>query len=252
MGEAYIIFRACLKCKMLFINSIRIAIASNSRILSAQGRNTSSCLLGKFFFQDPAYSKRWNHDTTKDEHWAGPAYDEYLKNKPKRFTTEGGYYKNLLTRRTAPEIWKQVTSESRASQKSGGRGKRGSNLRRMDLNRGQVIGVGRLPMNFPGLNQNIRDPMSLNSPGKMRDRGNRSRNDLDMLGNNQIAPLPEDPDFKARLVEKQNAQFLMSKKAGKGNIPWNEGGLPISLVDEKLDLPSLSVSKLLRNLKLGS
>lgn len=53
---------------------------------------------------------------------------------------------------SADELWKGVTSVSNAGKRRG----RGKGLaKRRDLNKGQIIGVGKIPMQFPGLNTPI-------------------------------------------------------------------------------------------------
>jgi small subunit ribosomal protein S5 len=50
----------------------------------------------------------------------------------------------------AEKLWKSVTSVSNAGAKKG-RGKGAGRIRIRDLNRGQVIGVGKVNMLWPGL-----------------------------------------------------------------------------------------------------
>jgi len=115
------------------------------------------------------WSKQWERD----------------RRAKKRFSNEGRELRSLFTRRTAAELWKGVTSQSNAAAKSG-RGKRGKRMRKIDLNRGQIIGTGSHPMVLPGLN----------APLEKR-----------------IEYLPEDTEFKDRLVEiqKQNVRPLRKR-----------------------------------------
>jgi len=50
---------------------------------------------------------------------------------------------------SANELWKGVTSVSNAGRR---RGRAKGLARKRDLNRGQIIGVGKIPIQFPGLN----------------------------------------------------------------------------------------------------
>jgi len=131
--------------------------------------------------------RRWettSSDPPECNHWSRQWERDRLAKK--RFSNEGRELRSLFTRRTAAELWKGVTSQSNAAAKSG-RGKRGKKLRKVDLNRGQSIGVGLAPMVLPGLNA----PLS-----------------------EKISALPEDPEFKDRLVElqKQNLRPLRRRQ----------------------------------------
>ncbi|XP_075983303.1 mitochondrial ribosomal protein S5 [Anticarsia gemmatalis] len=57
---------------------------------------------------------------------------------------------NFFNKLPADKLWKSVTSVSNAGAKKG-RGKGAGRIRIRDLNRGQVIGVGRINMLWPGL-----------------------------------------------------------------------------------------------------
>ncbi|XP_011706470.1 PREDICTED: 28S ribosomal protein S5, mitochondrial-like, partial [Wasmannia auropunctata] len=50
---------------------------------------------------------------------------------------------------SADELWKGVTSVSNAGRR---RGRAKGLARKRDLNKGQIIGVGKIPIQFPGLN----------------------------------------------------------------------------------------------------
>jgi len=50
---------------------------------------------------------------------------------------------------TADELWKGVTTVSNAGRQ---RGRAKGLARKRDLNKGQIIGVGKIPIQFPGLN----------------------------------------------------------------------------------------------------
>lgn len=52
---------------------------------------------------------------------------------------------------TADELWKSATSVSNAGKKRG-RGKGAGRKQAMDLNKGQVLGVGKINVIWPGLN----------------------------------------------------------------------------------------------------
>jgi len=116
-------------------------------------------------------------------HWSRQWEKDRLAKK--RFSNEGRELRSLFTRRTAAELWKGVTSQSTAAAKSG-RGKRGKLLRRYDLNRGQTIGVGPASMIMPGLNAPLGE---------------------------RIAKLPEDSEYKERLVELQKQNFKPFKRS---------------------------------------
>ncbi|GFS74603.1 28S ribosomal protein S5, mitochondrial [Nephila pilipes] len=60
----------------------------------------------------------------------------------------------FLSRITAEQLWKGVTSVSPAGRKKG-RGRATGRTRQRDLNRGQVIGFGKKNMIWPGLNAPI-------------------------------------------------------------------------------------------------
>lgn len=55
---------------------------------------------------------------------------------------------------SAEQLWKSVTSVSNAGRRRG-RGKRGSKKLAKNLNRGQKIGYGKVPVLFPGLNSPV-------------------------------------------------------------------------------------------------
>ncbi|XP_014467612.1 PREDICTED: 28S ribosomal protein S5, mitochondrial [Dinoponera quadriceps] len=58
----------------------------------------------------------------------------------------------FFTRKTGDELWKGVTSVSNAGKR---RGRAKGLARKRNLNIGQVIGVGKIPIQFPGLNTPI-------------------------------------------------------------------------------------------------
>lgn len=60
----------------------------------------------------------------------------------------------FLSRITAEQLWKGVTSVSPAGRRKG-RGKASARIKQRDLNRGQVIGFGKKNMIWPGLNAPI-------------------------------------------------------------------------------------------------
>ncbi|EZA58636.1 hypothetical protein DMN91_009039 [Ooceraea biroi] len=60
--------------------------------------------------------------------------------------------KTFFINKTADELWKGVTSVSNAGRK---RGRAKGLARKRDLNKGQIIGVGKTPILFPGLNAPI-------------------------------------------------------------------------------------------------
>lgn len=66
---------------------------------------------------------------------------------------ENAYLYFILSRmslaESADELWKGVTSVSNAGRK---RGRAKGLTRKRDLNKGQIIGVGKIPIQFPGLN----------------------------------------------------------------------------------------------------
>ncbi|KAF7418616.1 hypothetical protein HZH68_001269 [Vespula germanica] len=55
----------------------------------------------------------------------------------------------FFNKRSAEQLWKGVTSVSNAGKR---RGRARGLTRRKDLNKGQIIGKGRIPIQFPGLN----------------------------------------------------------------------------------------------------
>ncbi|XP_053613851.1 small ribosomal subunit protein uS5m [Plodia interpunctella] len=68
----------------------------------------------------------------------------------KVFSTTPIAYVNFFNKLPAEKLWKSVTSVSNAGAKKG-RGKGAGRIRIRDLNRGQMIGVGRVNMLWPGL-----------------------------------------------------------------------------------------------------
>ncbi|KAL0869017.1 hypothetical protein ABMA27_007336 [Loxostege sticticalis] len=68
----------------------------------------------------------------------------------KTFTTSPVTCVNFFNKLPAEKLWKSVTSVSNAGAKKG-RGKGAGRIRIRDLNRGQVIGVGKINMLWPGL-----------------------------------------------------------------------------------------------------
>ncbi|CAG4954283.1 unnamed protein product [Parnassius apollo] len=66
------------------------------------------------------------------------------------FSTSSIACVNFFNKLPAEKLWKSVTSVSNAGAKKG-RGKGAGRIRIRDLNRGQVIGVGRINMLWPGL-----------------------------------------------------------------------------------------------------
>ena len=80
----------------------------------------------------------------------------------------------------AEQLWKGVTSVSNAGKK---RGRAKGLMRRKDLNRGQVIGLGKANIQWPGLSAPI-----------IRGRELVQRNQL-----------PADPDREAKLIKLRDA-----------------------------------------------
>ncbi|XP_028170413.1 small ribosomal subunit protein uS5m [Ostrinia nubilalis] len=68
----------------------------------------------------------------------------------KTFTTSPIACVNFFNKLPAEKLWKSVTSVSNAGAKKG-RGKGAGRIRIRDLNRGQIIGVGKINMLWPGL-----------------------------------------------------------------------------------------------------
>ncbi|XP_041969398.1 28S ribosomal protein S5, mitochondrial [Aricia agestis] len=66
------------------------------------------------------------------------------------FSTSSTLNVNFFNKLPAEKLWKSVTSVSNAGAKKG-RGKGAGRIRIRDLNRGQVIGVGKINMLWPGL-----------------------------------------------------------------------------------------------------
>ncbi|CAH0395789.1 unnamed protein product [Bemisia tabaci] len=91
-------------------------------------------------------------------------------------------YVNFFSKHSAEDIWKGITSVSPQGRKRG----RAKGLRKLirNLNKGQVIGVGRANIVFPGLSSNI-------IQGK------------EIVRQHQ---LPKDPDFDAKLAKIRDTQ----------------------------------------------
>ncbi|CAH2245082.1 28S ribosomal protein S5, mitochondrial [Pararge aegeria] len=68
----------------------------------------------------------------------------------KNFSTTSAVSLNFFNKLPAEKLWKSVTSVSNAGAKKG-RGKGAGRIRTRDLNRGQMIGVGKINMLWPGL-----------------------------------------------------------------------------------------------------
>ncbi|XP_034834081.1 small ribosomal subunit protein uS5m [Maniola hyperantus] len=68
----------------------------------------------------------------------------------KKFSTSSVVSINFFNKLPAEKLWKSVTSVSNAGAKKG-RGKGAGRIRIRDLNRGQMIGVGKINMLWPGL-----------------------------------------------------------------------------------------------------
>ncbi|KAL4717931.1 hypothetical protein ACJJTC_001349 [Scirpophaga incertulas] len=68
----------------------------------------------------------------------------------KFISTSSVYCVNFFNKLPAEKLWKSVTSVSNAGAKKG-RGRGAGRIRIRDLNRGQVIGVGKINMLWPGL-----------------------------------------------------------------------------------------------------
>ncbi|CAH2094706.1 unnamed protein product [Euphydryas editha] len=68
----------------------------------------------------------------------------------KKISTTSITYVNFFNKLPAEKLWKSVTSVSNAGAKKG-RGKGAGRIRIRDLNRGQIIGIGKVNMLWPGL-----------------------------------------------------------------------------------------------------
>ncbi|XP_013170549.1 PREDICTED: 28S ribosomal protein S5, mitochondrial [Papilio xuthus] len=80
----------------------------------------------------------------------GPTYQNNVVHNLKNFSTSSIACINFFNKLPAEKLWKSVTSVSNAGAKKG-RGKGAGRIRIRDLNRGQVIGVGKVNMLWPGL-----------------------------------------------------------------------------------------------------
>ncbi|XP_072929776.1 small ribosomal subunit protein uS5m [Epargyreus clarus] len=79
-----------------------------------------------------------------------PLYQNNVTYNLKNFNTSAVACVNFFNKLPAEKLWKSVTSVSNAGAKKG-RGKGAGRIRIRDLNRGQMIGVGRINMLWPGL-----------------------------------------------------------------------------------------------------
>ncbi|KAI5706505.1 hypothetical protein M8J75_008755 [Diaphorina citri] len=91
---------------------------------------------------------------------------------------------NFFNRHTAKEIWAGVTGVSNAGKKRG-RGRGPGKLTARDLNRGQIIGIGKINIQWPGLSAPV-----------IRGR--------ELV---QQTRLPPDPDREAKLIALRDKQF---------------------------------------------
>jgi len=137
-------------------------------------------------------------------HWSKQWEKDRLSKK--RFSNEGNYFRSIFTRRTAEELWKSVTSQSSAAAKSG-RGKRGKLRRRIDLNRGQVIGDGPGPWVLPGLNAPVSE---------------------------KVSPLPENVDYVDKLTELRK---LRARPGRRRQHPLERGWTSAKFGGRKLGPP---------------
>ncbi|XP_045537839.1 28S ribosomal protein S5, mitochondrial [Papilio machaon] len=80
----------------------------------------------------------------------GSIYQNNVVHNLKNFSTSSIACVNFFNKLPAEKLWKSVTSVSNAGAKKG-RGKGAGRIRIRDLNRGQVIGVGKVNMLWPGL-----------------------------------------------------------------------------------------------------
>ncbi|KAI5633051.1 mitochondrial ribosomal protein S5 [Phthorimaea operculella] len=76
--------------------------------------------------------------------------NDLASNLKTNFSTSSVARVNFFNKLPAEKLWKSVTSVSNAGAKKG-RGKGAGRIRIRDLNRGQMIGVGRVNMLWPGL-----------------------------------------------------------------------------------------------------
>lgn len=76
-----------------------------------------------------------------------------MKTSPLTHAVENGlYFDSFFFVENADELWKGVTTVSNAGRR---RGRAKGLARKRDLNRGQIMGVGKIPIQFPGLNTSI-------------------------------------------------------------------------------------------------
>ncbi|XP_011505285.1 PREDICTED: 28S ribosomal protein S5, mitochondrial [Ceratosolen solmsi marchali] len=89
---------------------------------------------------------------------------------------------SVLAKYTGKDLWKSVLSVSNAG-KNRGRGK-GLKRRQKDLNKGQIIGIGKLNMVWPGLNAPVMQEVNIVKPHKVStnlDRELQSTTSTDLL-----------------------------------------------------------------------
>ncbi|XP_068619071.1 small ribosomal subunit protein uS5m [Battus philenor] len=79
-----------------------------------------------------------------------PIYQNNVVNNLTNFSTSSITCVNFFNKLPAEKLWKSVTSVSNAGAKKG-RGKGAGRIRIRDLNRGQIIGMGKVNMLWPGL-----------------------------------------------------------------------------------------------------
>ncbi|CAH2045151.1 unnamed protein product, partial [Iphiclides podalirius] len=79
-----------------------------------------------------------------------PLYQNNITHNLTNFSTSSIACVTFFNKLPAEKLWKSVTSVSNAGAKKG-RGKGAGRIRIRDLNRGQVIGVGKINMLWPGL-----------------------------------------------------------------------------------------------------
>ncbi|KAI4486209.1 hypothetical protein M0802_012470 [Mischocyttarus mexicanus] len=102
---------------------------------------------------------------------------------------------SFFNKRPAEQLWKGVTSVSNAGKR---RGRARGLAKRKDLNKGQIIGQGKIPIQFPGLNVPV-------VRGK------------EIL---QQAKLPEDPERQEKLIKLRES---MSSRRSKRLSPLERG-----------------------------
>uniref|UniRef100_A0A146KTA7 Small ribosomal subunit protein uS5m n=1 Tax=Lygus hesperus TaxID=30085 RepID=A0A146KTA7_LYGHE len=111
---------------------------------------------------------------------------------------------SFFTKHTAEQLWKGVTSVSNAGRKRG-RGKGAGKKMIRDLNKGQIIGVGKVNMVWPGLTTSVLRGKELV----------------------QQQRLPEDPDREAKLIKLRNNMGMFRRlKLAPTERGWSGSRLP--------------------------